>query len=269
VVMRVEPSIDWATFPTSDGEPMAETETHRVQMNDLIFALGTLLAPVERVYVGGNMLMYYNPASGLDHVSADVFVTFDVRRGVRQKWETWREGGVFADVVVEISSPSTVHEDLGPKMAKYALLGVEEYYLYDPLQDLNPYLRGYRLVGAHYRPIPPHTTGIGYFSERLGTTLQVINGWLRVIDPKTGNPLLIPDELAAARQEAEEQAERQAELAHRAAERAQQETERARRESERAQQETERADREAGARQEAEVALQEALAELARLRGEG
>jgi Uma2 family endonuclease len=259
--MRAEPSIDWSTFPTSDGEPMAETETHRVQMNDLIFALGTLLAPVERVYVGGNMLMYYNPASGLDHVSADVFVTFGVTRGVRQKWETWKEGGTFADVVVEISSPSTVHEDLGPKMAKYALLRVEEYYLYDPLQDLNPYLRGYRLVGAHYQPIPSQATVLGYFSERLGTTLQVVNGWLRVIDPKTGNPLLIPNELAAARREAEEQTERQAELARQA-------TERARRESERAQQETERADREAGARQEAEAALREALAELARLRGE-
>src|SRR6185312_4303592 len=161
--MRAEPSSDWSTFPTSDGEPMAETETHRVQMNDLIFALGTLLTSVERVYVGGNMLMYYNPASGLDHVSADVFVTFGVSRGVRQKWETWKEGGAFADVVIEISSPSTIREDLGPKMAKYAALNVEEYYVYDPLQDLNPYLRGYRLVGSHYEPLPLNSTGTGYY----------------------------------------------------------------------------------------------------------
>ncbi len=260
--MRAEPSIDWSTFPTSDGEPMAETETHRVQMNDLIFALGTLPAPVERVYVGGNMLMYYNPSSGLDHVSADVFVTFGVARGVRQKWETWREGGAFADVVVEISSPSTVREDLGPKMAKYARLGVGEYYLYDPLQDLNPYLRGYKLVGSHYEPLPFSATATGFYSELLGATLQVIGGWLRVIDPETGNPVLIPAELAAARREAEEQAERQAELAHRA-------SELARREAERAGREAARADREASARLEAEAALHEALAELARLRGEG
>ena len=261
MIIRAEPSIDWTTFPTSDGEPMAETETHRVQMNDLIFALGTLLASVERVYVGGNMLMYYNPASGLDHISADVFVTFGVTRGVRQKWETWREGGAFADVVVEISSPSTIREDLGPKMAKYAALGVGEYYLYDPLQDLNPYLRGYRLVGTQYEPLPLLSVATGFYSEHLDATLRVIDGWLRVMDPDTGKPLLIPNELAAARREAEEQAERQAEAARRATALAEHEAERAAREAE-------RADREAIARQDAEAALREALAELARLRGE-
>jgi hypothetical protein len=139
-------------------------------------------------------------------------------------------------------------------MAKYAALRVGEYYLYDPLQDLNPYLRGYRLVGSHYEPLPLHATGTGYYSEHLGTTLQVIGSWLRVIDPESGEPLLIPTELAAARREAEERAARQAEAARRA--------------TEHAQREAGRADREAGARRDAEAALAEALAELARLRGE-
>jgi Uma2 family endonuclease len=262
VVLRAERTIDWSTFPTSDGEPMAETETHRVQMNDLIFALDTLVASVERVYVGGNMLMYYNPASGLDHVSADVFVTFGVARGVRQKWETWREGGVFADVVFEISSPSTIREDLGPKMAKYVALGVKEYYLYDPLKDLRPYLRGYSLISGHYEPLTQLTDGMGYRSPILGTELRVIGDWLRVIDPVSGEPLLIPAELAAARREAEERAAHQTERARR-------ESERAHREAQRAYSEAQRADREAHARQGAEAALQEALAELARLRGNG
>jgi len=239
---------------------MAETETHRVQMNDLIFALDTLVAAVDRVYVGGNMLMYYNPASGLDHVSADVFVTFGVARGVRQKWETWREGGVFADVVFEISSPSTIREDLGQKMAKYAALGVKEYYLYDPLKDLNPYLRGFKLVSGHYEPLAQLSGSMGYRSPMLGTTLRVIGNWLRVIDPESGEPLLIPAELAAARREAEERAAYQTE-------RARHESERAIGEAQRAHREAQRADREALARQDAEAALREALAELARLRG--
>lgn len=260
MILHAETTIDWSTFPTGDGEPMAETETHRVQMNDLIFALDALVASVDRVYVGGNMLMYYNPASGLDHVSADVFVTFGVARGVRQKWETWREGGVFADVVFEISSPSTIREDLGPKMAKYAALGVKEYYLYDPLKDLSPYLRGFKLVNDHYEPLPQLSDGMGYRSPMLGTTLRVIGDWLRVIDPVSGEPLLIPAELAAARREAEERAAYQTERARR-------ESERASGEAQRAHQEAQRADREALARQDAEAALREALAELARLRG--
>ncbi|MGH2345007.1 MAG: Uma2 family endonuclease [Chloroflexota bacterium] len=267
MILRAETTIDWSTFPTGDGEPMAETETHRVQMNDLIFALDTLVAAVDRVYVGGNMLMYYNPASGLDHVSADVFVTFGVARGVRQKWETWREGGVFADVVFEISSPSTIREDLGPKMAKYAALGVKEYYLYDPLKDLSPYLRGFKLVSGHYEPLVQLSDGMGYRSPMLGTTLRVRGDWLRVIDPESGEPLLIPAELAAAHREAEERAAYQTERARRESERAQSEAQRAQSEAQRAYSEAERADREALARQDAEAALREALAELARLRG--
>jgi Uma2 family endonuclease len=132
MVTRAQQDIDFSTFPTSDGEPVAETETHRRQLFNLIFNLTRLTAGLERVYVGGNMLMYYNPSYGRDHVSADVFVTFEVTRGVRKKWETWREDGRFADVVFEITSESTLNEDLGKKRHLYARLGVRELYLHDP-----------------------------------------------------------------------------------------------------------------------------------------
>ena len=59
--------------------------------------------------------MYYTKGFGWDHVSPDVFVTFDVEPGDRDKWETWNEGDRFADVVFEITSPSTIEDDLGKK----------------------------------------------------------------------------------------------------------------------------------------------------------
>ena len=240
MVTRARPPIDFSTFPTGDGEPMGETPIHRRQMSDLIFALETLTAAVERVYVGGNMLMYYNPDSGWDHVSADVFVTFGVERRERDAYKTWEEGGKFADVVFEISSPSTIDEDLGKKQRLYARLGVSEYYLYDPQQQVQPSLQAFRLVEGAYIPMLPLHDG-GYYSELLGTELRVIGRWLRVIDPATGKPIPIPAELDALVRE-EEQARQQAEA---------------------------RAEREAQARQEAEAALREALAELARLRDRG
>jgi Uma2 family endonuclease len=210
---------------------MAETTTHRKQMSNLIFNLENLTAPHPRVFVGGNLLMYYNQHSGWEHVSPDAFVTFDVPRGDRDTWETWNEDGRFADVVFEITSPSTYVEDLGKKRRLYARLGVQELYLYDPQQRVQPYFRGYRLVDGELVELPPPVNDI-YYSPLLGTELRVIEQWLRVIDPATGEPLPIPEEIEAARQAAEEQ--RQA----------------------------------AEARERAtEAALRQALAELARLRG--
>jgi Uma2 family endonuclease len=203
VYARAEPQIDYSLFPTGDGEPMAETEVHRVQMNDLIFSLNSLLANEPRVYAGGNMLMYYTPGNGWDHVSADVFVTLDVERGIRECWKTWEEGDRFADVVFEISSPSTIKEDLGKKMRLYARLGVGEYYLYDPQRNNRPPLAGYRLVHGQYEPLPCLVGVEGYRSQMLGTELRVIGPWLRVIDPVSGAPVLIPAELEAARDQAQ------------------------------------------------------------------
>ncbi len=275
MVTRARSPIDFSTFPTGDGEPMGETPIHRLQMSDLIFALETLTAAVERVYVGGNMLMYYNPESGWDHVSADVFVTFGVERRERDAYKTWEEGGKFADVVFEISSPSTIAEDLGKKMRLYARLGVGEYYLYDPQHQVQPYLQAFRLVDGAYIPMLPLTNG-GYYSELLGTELRVIGRWLRVIDPATGMPLPIPAELEMrARQEeqARQQAEARAEQEERAREQAEAHAEqaeaRAEQEEQARKQAEARAQQEAQARQEAEAALREALAELARLRDRG
>jgi Uma2 family endonuclease len=225
---------------------MAETPWHRRQMNNLIFNLDNLTADQPRVYVGGNMLMYYNPQSGWDHVSPDVFVTFNVPRGDRRKWETWKEDDRFADVVFEITSASTYAEDLGKKRRLYARHGVQELYLYDPEHDVQPYFRGFRLVDGELVELPPLINN-AYYSALLRVELRVIGQWLRVIDPTTGEPMPIPEEIEVARRLAEER-ERQA--------------------REREQEAEAERQREVAARQAAEAALRQALAELARLRGE-
>ncbi|MGH2409758.1 MAG: Uma2 family endonuclease [Chloroflexota bacterium] len=270
---RVRAPIDYTMYPVSDGKPMAESEVHRVQMNDLIFTCVNLLADEPEVYVGGNMLMYYHEGSGRDHVSADVFVTFGVERWIRECWMTWEEHGRFADLVFEISSPSTIKEDLGKKMRLYAQLGVIEYYLYDPRRENQPPLAGYRLVEGAYQPMTRLVGVEGYYSEVLGAELRVVNGRLRVIDPATGEPLLVPSELDAVRARAEA-ARELAEAAWKAAEeRAEYETAAHTAADERRQAAEQRAAHEAASRQAAEdarqateAALREALEEIARLR---
>ncbi len=288
MAIRIPEDVDFSTFPTGDGEPMAETETHRVQLVNLIVNFTSLTASHPRVYVGGNMLMYYTRGYGRDHVSADVFVTFDVPRGVRRKWEIWNEGGRFADVIVEVTSPSTYREDLGKKRRLYARLGVQELYLYDPEQQVRPFYRGYRLIGHELVDMAPPVNG-AYYSEVLGAELRVIGHWLRVIDPATGLPFPLVEELEHNLSRAEQQrrnaeAERRREaVARKAAEEREQRAEEERQREavarkaaeEREQRAEEERQREATARraaeereQRAEAALRAALAELARLRGE-
>lgn len=48
--------------------------------------------------------------------------------------------------------------------------------------------------------------GGGLHSEVLGTDLRLVDGWVRVVDPKTGGLVPTPAEQTAARREAEERA---------------------------------------------------------------
>ena len=90
------------------------------------------------------------------------------------------------------------------------MLGVREYFLYDPLGEyLRPPLQGYRLhEGEYQRLLPAGEEGLT--SQVLGLELRVEAGRQRVVAPTTGERLLTPAELQAARR-AEATARRAAE----------------------------------------------------------
>jgi hypothetical protein len=132
----------------------------------------------------------------------------------------WREPKA-PDFVLEITSQSTRTQDQVTKRERYALLGVPEYFQYDPTRDyLEPPLQGLRLVGKVYQPIPATTSPDGTLvlhSEVLGLELRLEESTLRLYDPTTGQRLLSYQEAEQARREAE-QARREAEQARQAAE---------------------------------------------------
>jgi Uma2 family endonuclease len=140
-------------YPTSDGKPMAETDTHRL-LTALIETLDHHFAAQPRVYVSGNLLVFYEEGDKRKHVSPDVFVVRGVAKRVRPNYLVWQEGKA-PQVVVELTSKTTRREDLGRKMNLYRdTLKVKEYFLFDPLGDyLTPRLQGYRLRGGQYHPI--------------------------------------------------------------------------------------------------------------------
>jgi Uma2 family endonuclease len=203
-------------YPESDGKPMAETEVH---IDALIYLRETLkdyFRDDPQVYVAGNMLLYYEEGNPAACVAPDVFVVKGVEKHERRTYKLWEESQP-PTVIFEITSRSTRLEDLGTKRALYALLGVQEYFLYDPLGEyLRPPLQGYRLEGSEYQrmeSLGPETL----MSEALGVALRLEANQLHLIDPTTGERLLSPAEAykarrqeAAARQAAEAQAAQEA-----------------------------------------------------------
>lgn len=201
-------------YPESDGKPMAETDVH---IDALIYLRETLKAyftAEPRMYVAGNMLLYYEEGNPAACVAPDVFVVRGVTKRERRTYKIWEEEQP-PTVVFEITSRATRLEDLGTKRALYAELGVQEYFLYDPLGEyLRPPLQGYRLADGEYERIESEREFV-LVSEALGLELRLENSRLRVVHPETREPLLTPAEAYVARRVAEarvleEAAQRQA-----------------------------------------------------------
>ena len=192
-----------ARLPESDGKPMAETDTHRTLMIDLLTALDEHFQSDPQVYVTGNIFLYYrDEADVLQSISPDVLVVRGVEKKIRRIYNMDVEHKA-PGVVIELTSISTKMEDLGNKRFTYAYLGVKEYFIFDPLSEtVGPALRGFRLEDGDYVSLP----GTRMSSEVLGLDLKVEDGWLRLYDRKTGKRLLTPRETQEARRAAETKA---------------------------------------------------------------
>src|SRR5205807_4828919 len=90
-------------YPTSDGKPMAETDQHRDVMTRTIGTLQARYARTRKVYVSGNLLLYYVEGNRRKHVSPDVFVVKGIAKHRRRYYQLWKEGK-GPDVAFEITS---------------------------------------------------------------------------------------------------------------------------------------------------------------------
>jgi Uma2 family endonuclease len=233
-------------YPESDGKPMAETDLHRDWMFTIIKRLERFFAG-QRVYVSGNLLIYYQEGDPRKSVAPEAFVVKNCKPGRRKTFLIWREKRT-PNFVLETTSESTRREDRSKRNKIYAALGIGEYFLYDPLGDwLKPRLQGYRLANGVYEAIPPVPDG-SITSRELGIRFVLDDGDLAMFDAHTGERLLSDGELA-----------------HHEKQRADQESKRADEETHRAEEEKKRADdaeRRAAAEASARKALEDQLARL-------
>jgi Uma2 family endonuclease len=186
-------------YPESDGKPMAETPLHMLVMWNTIQTLIDWYADDPKVYVWGNMMLYYVEGDIKKTVAPDVFVVKGVdKHKERRVFKTWEEKSL--KLVIEVTSRKTRKEDLGGKKDKYQNdLKVPEYFLFDPKGEwIKTKLRGFRLRDGEYEEIAAVDGRLP--SKVLGLHLEAVGEELRLWDPKTQKYLLTPDEKLAKMQ---------------------------------------------------------------------
>ncbi|MBW8876251.1 MAG: Uma2 family endonuclease [Acidobacteria bacterium] len=199
--MSILPLEQEIEYPTSDGQPMAESPEHLKVMIDCISGLEIRYAGAPDVWVGGNFFFYYEKGNPKARVSPDVMVAKGVARRQRPNFRLWEERP--PSLVVEVTSRKTRRKDEEVKKPLYEQVGVEEYVLFDPLGEyLRPSLQGFRRSWGGYQPIPLEADG-SLLSRTTGLRFKREGQRLRMVDVLTGEPILWPEEEKAARQAAE------------------------------------------------------------------
>lgn len=194
-------------YPTSDGQPMAETTLHRKVMTDLIAALEHWYLDDPLVWAAGNFLFYYEEGNPRASFAPDVVLFRGIKKWDRPLYKLWEEQR-SPDFVIEVTSSATSREDLFTKKDLCGRLRVSEYFLFDPTEDyLNPRLQGYSLEQGRYLRLAQESDG-SLLSRITNLRLRPEGENLRLIDNRPGKKLLWISEQGAAIEAAERRAEK-------------------------------------------------------------
>jgi Uma2 family endonuclease len=241
-------------LPSEDPEePGLPDEFHEFQPQLLRETFQPSNYPLDALFIGTDINLYYDSRHSLWHKRPDWFVVLGVpsatqQQGLRLSYVIWQEG-IAPFLVVELLSPGTEDEDLGQNIRALTeretppgkwevyerLLRVPYYAVFDRYTN---HLRVFQLIATHYQELPLTEQRIWLEEIQLGLgvwqgTYQRAEGlWLRWYD-SSGTWLPTPTELA-------EQERQRAEQEHQYAE---QERQRAEQERQRAEQERQRAER--------------------------
>jgi Uma2 family endonuclease len=222
--------------PTEE-DLMGETEDHSTLVYYLRGVL-TLLFAGHRCSVYYNLNFYYTANRKEYPLAPDIAVIRGVKVGRVRSCRIGKTGPA-PHMVLEIASQETWDKDLDEKPSKYAMMGVEEYFAYDPneptlLRD-GRRLFGWRLDRAtrSMRELPLDPQG-RLWSRHLESFLVPDGACLRLYD-STGQLRLTQAEAQALQAETEKQrADVEAEARRTAMRRAEAEAEARRAEKQRA-----------------------------------
>ncbi|MDQ3250275.1 MAG: Uma2 family endonuclease [Chloroflexota bacterium] len=205
---------------------MGETGLHVRAIMCLYSAMRVLFGMRNDVYIAADMFLYYEKGNPRANKSPDVMLVKGVRGNhERDSFKLWTENAV-PSVIFEVTSPSTWKEDPINKKPIYERIGVQEYFIFDPLDHyLDEPLLGFRLNKGKYSPIPHNEDG-SMTSLELGITLHHQGHLLRSVSIETGE-LILWEETWDMLRESMVRAEKETQRAEQEAQRAEQEAQRA------------------------------------------
>jgi Uma2 family endonuclease len=146
-----------------------------------------------RVYLAAELPVYY---PGARRFAPDLLAVMDADGHERDKWVVNAEGKGL-DFVLEVHVGGDRKKDAERNVARYASLGIPEYFIYD--RSRRQQLLGYRLPEAGARVYVPMVAREGrHVSERLGLELRLEEGRLRFY---AGRDMLLESEEMIARLE--------------------------------------------------------------------
>ena len=178
-------------YPESDGKPMGETDEHRDAMFRHIELLKRFYRG-QKVYVTGDLLLYYEQGNNKKFLVPDLFVVKGIEQKNRRIYKLWSPG-IAPCVAIETTSKKTKSKDTRVKPKLFELIGIKEYFLIDPTSDyLDPPLQGYRMGKDGYCKLVDE--GQGLISEELQLRLVEEESVLQFYRLDNGERLLTAEE---------------------------------------------------------------------------
>jgi Uma2 family endonuclease len=215
-VKAIAPATNSATseiiYPSSDGEPLAETQQHVLAIL-MTLALLRLHLQEQQAVVFADQYLYYIEGNPRARVAPDVMVVFDIEKRLYDNYKIW-EGKQTPAIIFEVTSAGTKETDWNFKKTLYEQLGVTEYWLFDPYGEwVAEQLQGYRLnEDGLYKPIRDNC------SEVLQLKLQAEEYLIGFYRLDNGEKLLTLEELYSANLAANQRVEQEKARADRLAE---------------------------------------------------
>ncbi len=172
---------------SASADAMGEGRLHKKAKSSAIDALGLHFKTIGRtVYLAEELAVLY---PGEKPFSPDVLAVLDVEQPEDDERMAWvvADEGKGPDLVLEVLHHGDRDKDLVENVARYAHLGISEYFVYDRLRQQ---IHGYRLTGpdaSRYQPIVPQ---LGHYrSGVLGLDLAIIGDNLRFLSGEATLPV--------------------------------------------------------------------------------
>jgi Uma2 family endonuclease len=206
--MSIEPQLheEYTTFLEED---MPESQP-QINLSDYLRAILKHLYRIEKWFNTGNLAIY-PPTHNypFTYMAPDValfkgIVLSDAEQADLTSWRMSEPNRPAPTVVFEISSKETWPLDLNPKPSHYQLLGVQEYFAYDPQrywQGATTQLRGWRYIDNNIQELQPDTQGRLWSSE-LNSYLAPDGPTLRLYEPDGTLRLTVEEAERAAKEAA-------------------------------------------------------------------